>query len=263
MAKLWQRFSLLVGLTRLQIAAVRPSLPVPFVHVMTGSNWTFDFDDMYVPNAWEPQAVPDGRSLFGNTDTLQYSESEYSTPEGRSVEDWTPEPGAPSDSWQSGSSNGGTSFEASSERTCVSGPFETRLNPKLAMARAGSQANSASPKPSDGLIIDYKYRIYTEQLGHLYGLCDAVPYLLGTRSYLTAIVAFGVRPVPIEAYQDKRGEFVLDPNSMSMLDKAFLMMLWVLHLPIDQRPANWEGLYAGMIVQDDRLVVYNHLGSGT
>jgi hypothetical protein len=185
--------------------------------------------------------------------------SEYS-----SVVDWIPEPAAPSDTQPSDESDPRSTSEGSSSQWTESASDSRRPNPKLIKARAESRAVSmSSDLPSDDLVIDYKYRVHTKQLGHLYGLCDAVPYLLGPRSYLKAIVAFDNHPVPMEAYQDQEGNFVIDPHKMTVLDKVFLMMLWLLRIPVDRRPADWENLYMGMSVQKDRLVIYKDIGFGT
>ncbi|KAF2689656.1 hypothetical protein K458DRAFT_384287 [Lentithecium fluviatile CBS 122367] len=165
-----------------------------------------------------------------------------------------------------GSNNSRTSEAPSSQLTSTTGVSSGRRpNPKLLKTRASSLAVPsllAISNHSDAPVIDYKYRVHTKQLGHLYALCDAVPYLLGTRSYLKAIVAFGVPPVPIEAYLNQEGKLAIDPNEMSVLDKVFLMMLWRLRIPADQRPAGWEGSYAGMNIEGDRLIVYKDIGFG-
>lgn len=185
--------------------------------------------------------------------------------ESSSVEDWILDPAAHSDPPPSDDSDPRSTSEGSSSQWTESGSGERRPNPKLIKTRAESRPVSISSEttPSDEPVVDYKYRVYSKQLGHLFGLCDAVPYLLGPRSYLKAIVAFGNYAVPIEAYQDQEGNFVINPHKMTLLDKVLLMMLWLLRTSVDRRPANWEDLYSGMSVQKDRLVVYKDIGFGT
>ena len=156
-----------------------------------------------------------------------------------------------------------SSFSSHSTKSTTDS-HERRQNPKLIKSNAGSRAVSLSSGTlCDKLVVDYKYRIHTKELGHLYGLCDAVPYLLGPRSYLQAIEAFGNYPIPMEANRDHKGNFVLDPDKITTPDKVFMTMLWLLNASVDRRPADWEEFYTGLSVQDDRLIVYKDVGFGT
>jgi hypothetical protein len=187
-----------------------------------------------------------------------YSESEYSISERSSVEDWSPESAEPSDLEQSDIPDDRSSSEASTEQTYVSDTSEERLDPNLTKTRVGACAERLG-----GLTVDYHYRVHTEQPGLLYGLCDAVPYLLGTRQYLDAIVTFDLHDASLPAFHDQGGESITDLCNTSTLDKVFMTMLWLLRVPVSQRPEDWEDHYAGMTVQDDRMIVYKDMGFGT
>lgn len=137
-----------------------------------------------------------------------------------------------------------------------------RANPKLISSCLTGQTTSTSSERFDGLGVDHRYRLHTKDLGHLYGLCDAVPYLVGPRPYLRSMSKFGAYPLPIEAYQDRHGRMALDSHKLSALDKVFLTMLHLLSMPFDRRPPEAASWFAGISLRGNRLVVHKDIGFG-
>jgi hypothetical protein len=129
-----------------------------------------------------------------------------------------------------------------------------RPNPKLTLTKQ-SRLNAMLPanqRPSD---INYKVLAYDEQVGDLYGICKAVPYLLGPRSLLDNLIA--LRPnieLGAEVFTTEDGVPVLDPKRLSSMDKAILFVLLLL-----QRPATMDEQQQLILTRIESFVADNGL----
>lgn len=189
------------------------------------------------------------------------SENQPSTPTScDKLADWIPDPSPPNpprildDDFRTDS--------ALSRSEARSASLARRENPKRASSLLDIETASVLSERFHSLRIDYNYRVHTKGLGHLYAICDAVPYLVGPRLYLRAINRFGVHPLPLESFQNRDGRLVLDPDRLSLLDKVVLAMLFLLCTPQDQRPAEAVDWFAGMSIEEDRLFIYKDVGFG-
>jgi hypothetical protein len=185
-----------------------------------------------------------------------------------SVAEWTDstassEPATAEESKRSSISEIASSQEPILNEWDASAGDRPRPNPKLLANRMDRAVPNLSSTALEQLRIDYNYRLYSLVVGYLFGLCNLVPYLLGPRHYLNAIVRFSRYPISIQAFHDENGKLAMDPLSMTILDRVFVTILWLLKQPAGMRPANWDDLCLEFNVHEDRLVVYKDIGYGT